>query len=538
MRKLLLASAAMLGATGVASAQAPAPATANMMMAPSQGMMALPWVAGPAANNNNNAYGQPGTYKGGAGVGRNAVPTPGTVVIRLNGRVEVDGAYFATSANKFTTTDGKSYKINPIGIGAYMRLYPGVDGMTTNGLRYGASVEIRQNFASANAYGFTGTTTTTGGAATGFTPAGNTIGTSATGGSGGTSAQTLYVRRAFAYLASDNFGIVRMGTTDGVISLFDPCIFSAQCWDAGIGQLNGGGIQFAAPGAAVGIPFAWLAQAGNEYGNAKIVYLSPQFFGLDFGVQYAPSMGSLYSNSVGGSPVQATTCNAPGQSISAGSATVPGQSLSGCSGTSTGADPTRWLNQVGVGARWQGSFGPVDLGVYAFYETAGKESFNGVATSPVKGVIGNAATLKYDNLSFISAAGYMTVNLPVGSVTYSADYIGGRLNGQLAMTPTGGVDEKALVTGLLYRNGPLTLGAEVGVVNSQGAAQLTGISQRREFEVAFGGAYTITPGLVLAAEYMYTQRHQGGFNFLSGATGAANNDVHGQGVIMSTIVTW
>ena len=37
MRKLLLASAAMLGATsGIASAQAPTPATANMMMAPSQ----------------------------------------------------------------------------------------------------------------------------------------------------------------------------------------------------------------------------------------------------------------------------------------------------------------------------------------------------------------------------------------------------------------------------------------------------------------------------------------------------------------------
>src|SRR5450631_2295661 len=72
MRKLLLASAAMLGATsGIASAQAPVPATANMMMAPSQGMMALPWVQGPTANNNNNSYGQPSTYSGGAAFGKN-----------------------------------------------------------------------------------------------------------------------------------------------------------------------------------------------------------------------------------------------------------------------------------------------------------------------------------------------------------------------------------------------------------------------------------------------------------------------------------
>src|SRR3984957_13991403 len=91
MRKLLLASAAMLGATsGIASAQAPTPAAANMMMAPSQGMMALPWVQGPTADNNNNSYGMPSTYAGGAAFGKNAVPTPGTVVIRLNGKVEFD----------------------------------------------------------------------------------------------------------------------------------------------------------------------------------------------------------------------------------------------------------------------------------------------------------------------------------------------------------------------------------------------------------------------------------------------------------------
>ena len=31
-------------------------------------------------------------------------------------------------------------KLNPIGMASYMRLYPGVDGMATNGLRYGAQI--------------------------------------------------------------------------------------------------------------------------------------------------------------------------------------------------------------------------------------------------------------------------------------------------------------------------------------------------------------------------------------------------------------
>ena len=99
MRKLLMASAAILGATGtLAHAQAPVPAPA---VAPaSQGQYAGPYGAGPAANNNNNAWGVANTPTGSAAAGGlsgsiyspnvNAVPAPGTVVIRLNGRVEVD----------------------------------------------------------------------------------------------------------------------------------------------------------------------------------------------------------------------------------------------------------------------------------------------------------------------------------------------------------------------------------------------------------------------------------------------------------------
>jgi hypothetical protein len=77
------------------------------------------------------------------------------------------------------------------------------------------------------------------------------------------------------------------------------------------------------------------------------------------------------------------------------------------------------------------------------------------------------------------------------------------------------------------------------------------VSQRHEFEVAFGGNYNLAPGLYLVGEYLYAYRHQGGFDFLSGANGAGSSgagtagykagltrDAHGQGILFSTVVNW
>ena len=75
----------------------------------------------------------------------------------------------------------------------------------------------------------------------------------------------MFVRRAFTYLASDRAGLVRFGQTDGVLGLFDNCIFTSQCWDAGTGNFNGGEpLQGIGPGGATAIPFVWLSQAGAE----------------------------------------------------------------------------------------------------------------------------------------------------------------------------------------------------------------------------------------------------------------------------------
>src|ERR1700709_654312 len=161
MRKLLMASAAFLGASGgVALAQT----AAN----PSQGQLAAPYGAGPAANNNNNAWGIANTPTGSAAAGPlstiyapnvDAVPAPGPIAIRLHGRVEADVTANYTSADRGGGA-ASGYKLNPVGVGSYARLYPGVDGLAANGLRYGATIELRENF-------YAGTCGTTNGGATG-----------------------------------------------------------------------------------------------------------------------------------------------------------------------------------------------------------------------------------------------------------------------------------------------------------------------------------------------------------------------------------
>jgi hypothetical protein len=504
MRFHLVAGVALLGASH-AFAQVPASGGVPLVANPSQGQYAGPYAGGPAPNNNNNAWGIANTPSGGAAAGilstefapnTVAVPAPGTIVIRLNGRIEADLSANFTSVDRGRNPDGtpNGYKINPVGISSYIRLYPGFDGMTTNGLRYGAAADLRENF-----YGST-------------TPSG-----SASSPSGNTSAQTVFVRRSFTYLAANRFGLVRLGGGDGVIGLFDNCVFTSQCWGAGISPFNGDAMQAEAPSGATSIPFVWLSATGAEYTNNKIVYLSPQYYGFDVGIQYAPNMGNSFSNASGSSPLQSATCVQAGPN---------------CISASSGNDPTRWLNQVGVGVRYQRDFGPVDVKAFGFYETAGKENLTTAAyAQPSKG--GNPATFRYDNLSFYEAG----VAVTSMNFTLAATYIGGAINGQLAMRPTGGAPTNAVVAGLTYASGRIILAAEVGVVDTQGDARLTHISQRHEEEAAFGGSYKLAPGLQLVGEYTYTHRHQGGFDFNQNAPGTTR-DATGQGVVVSTVLTW
>jgi hypothetical protein len=491
MRKLLLASAAMLGATGSLH-PADAQTTLPPMM-PTQGVLATQPSASPpaGANNNNNTSTIPIP-------GPVATPTPGTVVIHVNGRVttELNGAWTSLDKGSFpavtsslgsttvTLVPAGNYKLQPVDISNYARIYTGLDGMAANGLRYGGAIEIRENF--------TGQTSNNGN----------------TGASGYSSSETLYVRRAFGYVAADNIGLLRFGQGDGLISLYDNGVTTFQFLPSG--NFNGGDLESVFPGNTQ-IPFAFLSGSGDEYTVNKLVYMSPQFYGFDVGIQWAPN--ATNGNGNGAGTTYGTIAGCP-----TASSNCPGLSSSTVAG-----DGARVLNQTAIGARYQGKFDALSVLAYGVYEFSGHTNYTG----PIGGQT-------YNNLSF----GNVGVALTYAGFTVGGNYIGGQVNGRGAPKPSGGAPTNGWLVGVTYKTGPLIVGVTGESINSQGAVPLVGKTQRHEYGIDAGAAYTIAPGLVGWVEYLYMNRKQNGFNFASGAAGGAYNTVQAQGLEIGTTIYW
>ena len=528
MRKVLLASAAIFGAAGGLAVAQNAPN-------PTQGQYIAPLLGGPGANNNLNTFGtaQPGSAPS---------PTPGTVVIRLNGKVYADvdfsyGTGLSTAAHTIVPASGApsnaaGYKLNPVGIASYFRLYPGIDGMATNGLRYGAGVEIRQNFEGGNTFSVSSVPTSATTVAT-TTPSGTATSGTNSSASGNSSSQTLFVRRAFVYLGTDQIGIVRLGMADGLTSIYDATgIFTTGSWDGGIGNLNNAGVQASTPNQYL-LSWPFLSGNGTEYDADRIVYLSPQFFGFDLGLEFAPSQGNILSNSATSDPYAVGPCNT---------------ASANCISVTSGTDSSRWINRFGFGARYIGNFGGAILQGYATYYLSGTAQVpgGGVQAGPadlkshaaVAGLAGGgtaAGSIRYDGQSFFNGGVAGTFM----GFTANVDVTAGKENGSNALLSSGGAPMMAELGAVSYANGPFSVGVIGAIIDSQGSVEMTNTSQRHEFAVAVGGAYKIAPGINLALEYQYEQKHQGAFNFNTSANGVpTGNNIHVQGLTFATIVNW
>lgn len=510
MRKLLLASAALVGASsamgGFASAQ-PASAPAPVVTTP-QMQTLVTGNSGNSANSNNN-------YQAAMLPGSVANPTPGTMVVRFNGAVwsEVgvgggsgfvgSGPTVVTSGglgpmnaagNAFITSTGANagQKLTNYGMGTYFRLYPGVDAMATNGLRYGAQAEIRENFIAAQAN------------------------TAATGGSGLTSGQTLYVRRAFVYAAGDNWGLIRVGQGDGVPGIFDNGITTGQ--QAGAGLWNGDAPIMTA---GAGPNYPWFSQQGAEYGYTRAVYLSPQIAGFDFGFQWAPNNGNQEFNGAAG----------PGQTNLSSSITPP--------------QGVRFLNQYIAGVRYQGTIGPVALYGFGTYIGSGHVNYTGTAAAAIAAeggpsiAQGSRYTGQFSGLS----AGFAGVAVTWAGFTVAGAWQGGQYNGIMSLEPKNGTGANLWGASLFYSAGPFSIGTTYWANDMQGAVGLTGLSQRHQIGFGVGGTYSVAPGMLAFWEYIYGQQHQAGFDlnnskYFNQAGYAGNNDNHVQAALLGVRVRW
>jgi len=535
MRKFLLASVATLGAGGlIGTALAQAPAGA-----PTQGQAAWP-LANPTSyvNNNNN-------YQAPALPGALANPTPGTIVVHVNGKVQVDfqtvwtgvDTRFATlpatgSLAQVVGVNGTgSVKLMPQAIDSFGRIYLGGDAMATNGLRYGAAIEVRQNFT------------------------GQISNNGSSGASGYSSLETLYIRRAFMYVAGEQWGIVRVGQADGLISIFDNGVTTFQFTPTG--NLNGGDLQNQ-PG---GTPsFVFLGQAGNEYDNAKAVYLSPQIAGFDFGIQYAPNTSNGNGISAGGNlPNFVTSLNGAG--IGTGNGCTVANT--GCPTLSSGPgiqDGARSINQWAVGARYQGTFGGAGVLAYAVGEFSGHANYTGLANGPISAaaaatILGttNAPTSAFNGSYKGLAIGSGGVAVTYAGFTVGGNVVGGNMNGQLGLQPQGGAGLFGVLAGVKYTAGPLTVGVVGEEYWEQGNVVLSGVSQLRARGISVAGSYTVAPGFTVFSEYLWNDQQQAFRNFLTGAVGTTaaatnpnqigggtlnNNNIKGQGFLVGSVVNF
>jgi predicted porin len=404
----------------------------------------------------------------------------------LNGRVAFGAVDSKTNLDN-VSGGVPAAKLDPYSFVGFMRLYPGVDGMATNGLRYGASIEIRQDFGPT-----AGSTANSGGSANSFS-------------------STLFVRRAFAYFASDKLGLIRLGQGDGPIGLFDQGVTTFQTFDTGgwDGDFSG-----SLPlNANVAFPFPALQ--GTEYVPAKFVYLSPKLFGFDFGFSFAPNSAALQDlpnvNSLTSTAPTLTTC------------VVAGSGCAALASSTVALDGSRPRNFTETGLRYQSHIGAVGVNAFGIYVNSGHVN-----------VIPAVAGSQFDGLSY----GDMGLTFDYAGFTVGGHVTTGRYNGVNALAPKGGAGGNAWLVGAQYAIGPLVAGASWFDYSSQGSPLTVGIAQRREQGLAMGGTYTLAPGLSLIASYLYGTRHQGDFDFVTSKIAKTNNDVKAQAFILATVVKW
>jgi hypothetical protein len=207
-------------------------------------------------------------------------------------------------------------------------------------------------------------------------------------------------------------------------------------------------------------------------------------------------------------------------------------------------DGAKLTNQTVVGLRYQGILGGVGILGYAAWEHSGNVNYTGLTTPAVLGTSslpGSQFTGSYDNLNFGSGG----VALTYAGFTLAGNVIGGALNAMGAPRPHNAVGEIAYILSLKYVTGPLTVGIQAEEAWYQGDVALTGLSQRRARGITWGGTYTVAPGFIVFAEYLWQDTQQAGFNFVSSARGFTpasggllNNNAKTQGFLIGNVVNF
>jgi len=201
-----------------------------------------------------------------------------------------------------------------------------------------------------------------------------------------------------------------------------------------------------------------IAGLGDGGDATKIIYLSPQFNGFDFGLSYA-------ANRFEGERQDSSTASVNQR------------------------DNTGLTNEITAALRYRGTVGGVGIqaGLAAMFADSAKQSTGGVAIAT-----------RDQNVTAYSAGLVLAGLLP--GLSIGGDYTWGKYRG----TPGGssvaaGVDGSTQLTlGATYTAGNLTLGVNYGsAVQSNGGT----VDDRTQTFYGVGMAYVVAPGMSLYANY-------------------------------------
>jgi hypothetical protein len=402
---------------------------------------------------------------------------PGTLVVHLNGLLTFQLDAVGSSVNTFA-----GYKLNPITDAGFLRLYPGFDAMTTNGFEYGVASEIRDNYSNA----------------------GQGISENSTGTNG---TPSLVIRRAYAYLGTKEAGIVRIGQGDGPWTLMQDGVFE----NMGDGNLwnSDGGIGSLVPGAAH--PTWLFSDTGALYATQKIVYLSPSFGGVNFGIGYEPNSNG-FKEGIANCGVASVTCGA----------------LSSAPGGEGNARRKNTIDAMVQYTMTMQGFGVKLSGGYITAAPIGNSG--GVLT-------GTHFTGNYKTLGVATVGGQVSF----AGLMLGANVKDGQVNNGYTFLLPGQRRAIDYLVSAEYTMGPAIIGGYYFDNQSAGGHTATNGVARTEQDngVAIGANYAVTPNLGLFVTYLYGQRKQIGYDFASGTTGTtAYNRVHSQAIGAGASLKW
>jgi len=315
---------------------------------------------------------------------------------------------------------------------------------------------------------------------------------------------------AYVYVAHQRFGQIRMGDEDGVMG----------------GLMNSGFITNFGTGGVYGV---WenfqIRQSGNRTqtgagqlgDNTKVIYMSPQFYGFDFGMSYAANGGGFGNGGCSSDNATSGCDRAYAFRGATAWAIAPAQSMG----------PMARRNEYQIAARYRGSFAGVGVSATAGYIGAGTAYDLSNAGAQVR-------TMNGLNVWQVGAqATYMGFTL--GAVYYQGDY-----NFFWGNTVRGDRQAQTLNVGASYTSGPFTFGSNMVTGVYEGGARSdfdaaagrlvrqsnptaygdrNNLASQRRWGMSVGANYRLAPGLDLIAEYVYHSVRENGRDLDSARAG-------------------